>query len=128
MNPEDFNLNLGDQLPDEDINRLYGEFLEEGPASTTGVAGPSSSTPKSSKKRKKKSIVWDCFDSVMKMMPDGRQVQHACCKYFKSILTSSCRGTSYLKRHRLGCMASHGQVDTTRQTQLQQNPNGLLNT
>ena len=31
-------------------------------------------------------------------------------------------------RHRLKCMASHGQVDTTRQTQLQWNPDGSVNT
>ncbi|KAK2652628.1 hypothetical protein Ddye_012484 [Dipteronia dyeriana] len=82
MNPKHLNLNPDDYLLDEDINRLYGEFEEEGPASTTG-ARPSSSTPGSSKKRKKKSIVWDCFDLVMQTMADGRQVEHACCPRFR---------------------------------------------
>ncbi|KAK2645691.1 hypothetical protein Ddye_020886 [Dipteronia dyeriana] len=78
MNHEHLNLNPDDYLSDEDINLLYGEFEEEGSASTTD-AGPSSSTPGSNTKRKKKSIVWDCFDPVMQTMADGRQVEHACC-------------------------------------------------
>ena len=113
MNPEDLNLNPGDYLLDEEINRLFGEFPDTDPASTTSAV-PSSSTLKSSKKRKKKSTVWDCFDLEMVKTTDGFEVERARCKYCQSVLTSSGKGIGHLMRHRLKCMASHGQVDTTR--------------
>ena len=92
-------------------------------------AGPSSSTLNSSKKRKKKKLtVWDCFDHIMVNNTNGTEVEHAQCKYCQSVLTGSSKGTSHLKRHRDKCMASHGQVDTTRQTQLQWNPDGSMST
>ena len=59
---------------------------------------------------------------------DGYEVECAQCKYCQSVLTSSGKGTSHLKRHRDKCMASHGQVDTTRQTQLQWNLDGSVST
>ncbi|KAK2654103.1 hypothetical protein Ddye_013959 [Dipteronia dyeriana] len=66
MNPDDY-------LPDEEINRLYGEFPDTNPASTMGATPESESR----KKRKKKLIAWGCFDPIMKVMLDGRQVEHA---------------------------------------------------
>ncbi|KAK3218360.1 hypothetical protein Dsin_012330 [Dipteronia sinensis] len=134
MNLEHFNLNRNDYMPDEEINRLYGDFhidIDPDPPSTTGPtgAGPSSSAQNSSKKRKtKKSMVLDSFEAIQVKQPDGIEVEHAQCKYCKSVLTSSSNGTSHLRRHREKCMASHGQVDTTRQTQLQQNPDGSVST
>ena len=128
MNPEDLNLNPGDYLPEEEINRLFNEFHPDLDPPSSTSAGPSSSTLNSSKKRKKKSEVWDCFDPVMVKNIDGCEVEHAQCKYCQSVLTSSGKGTSHLKRHRDKCMASHGQVDTTRQTQLQRNLDGSVST
>ncbi|KAK3211547.1 hypothetical protein Dsin_016253 [Dipteronia sinensis] len=134
MNLEHFNLNRNDYMPDEEINRLYGDFhidIDPDPPSTTGPTGtgPSSSAQNSSKKRKKKkSMVWDSFESIQVKQPDGIEVEQAQCKYCKYLLTSSSNGTSHLRRHREKCMASHGQVDTTRQTQLQQNPDGSMST
>ena len=77
MNPEGLNLNPGDYLPDEKINRLFNEFHTDlDPPSTVGT-GPSSLAQNSSKKRKKKSEVWDCFDPVMVKNTDGCEVERA---------------------------------------------------
>ena len=78
MNPENLNLNPGDNLSDEDIDRLFSDFHTNlDPPSTTG-AGPSSSTLNTSKKRKKKkSEVWDCFNPVMVKNTNGTEVEHA---------------------------------------------------
>ncbi|KAK3219861.1 hypothetical protein Dsin_013831 [Dipteronia sinensis] len=82
MNLEHFNLNRNDYMPDEEINRLYGDFhIDTDPdhPSTTG-AGPSSSTQHSSKKRKKKkSMVWDCFEVILVKDTAGIEVEHAQC-------------------------------------------------
>ena len=122
------NLNPGNYLPNEKINRLFNEFHTDlDPPSTMG-AGPSSLTLNSSKKMKKKSTVWDCFDLVMVNNTDGCEVERAQYKYCQFVLTSSSKGTDDLMRHRLKCMASHGQIDTTRQTQLQRNPDGSVST
>ncbi|KAK3229360.1 hypothetical protein Dsin_001241 [Dipteronia sinensis] len=134
MNLEHFNLNRNDYMPNEEINRLYGDFhidIDLDPPSTTGPtgAGSSSSAQNSSKKRKKKkSMVWDSFEVIQVKHIDGIEVEHAQCKYCKSVLNSSSNGTSHLRRHKEKCMASHGQVDTTRQTQLQRNPDGFVST
>ena len=98
MNPEDLNLNPGDYLSDEEINRLFGEFHNNhDPPSTTG-AGPFSSTLNTSKKRKKKKCeVWDCFNPIMVKNIDGTEVEHAQCKYCQSLLTGSSKGTSHLR-------------------------------
>ncbi|KAK3199117.1 hypothetical protein Dsin_022532 [Dipteronia sinensis] len=73
-------------------------------------------------------MVWVSFEAIQVKQPDGIEVEQAQCKYCKALLTSSSNGTSHLRRHREKCMASHGQVDTTRQTQLQRNPDGSVST
>ena len=77
MNPGDLNLNPGDYLPEEEINRLFNEFYPDLDPPNSTSAGHSSLTLNSSKKRKKKSTVWDCFDPVMVKMLDGCEVECA---------------------------------------------------
>ena len=49
-------------------------------------------------------------------------------KFCKNLLTGSKKGMGHLKMHEESCMRKHGEVDTTRQTQLQWNPDGSVTT
>ncbi|KAK2648818.1 hypothetical protein Ddye_016307 [Dipteronia dyeriana] len=109
------------------LNMLNDEFDISEPTHTQ--AGPSGSgvTP-TSHPRKLTSDVWQCFNIVQMTLPNGTSGLRAKCKFFHKDYATSTGGTRHLRRHMHKCMPSHGQVDTTTQTQLQRHPDGSVTT